>query len=250
MKRMALILSLGMLLSMAGGCQQESQEDVQEGALAFQFDFANEDHGFSGDFTDLPADYEEDLYQLKFEHAPRPASLDSDGKALMLSGRNASDDLFMYLKKGLDAKDGIEPDTTYEIEFRVELATNAPAGAVGIGGPPGEAVWVKVGAAPVEPVPVEKEEGGRPYLLPSVDKGRQNDDGEHALRVGDVAKETCELLEPDAYEKKVLGNEGQPLRMRSDEQGNLWIFVGTDSGFEGETTLYYTQIDVTLIPAG
>ena len=245
MRKQAIIISIFMLAPVIFGCTAEPGDETTSD-LSFSFDFAQEDHGWQGDFTDLPVDYDPSLYQLEFGHEPRPASLDDEGKALMLSGRNASDDLFMYLKKGLGPDDGIKPDTTYDIVFEVELATNAPAGAVGIGGPPGEAVWVKVGAAPMEPVPVETEEGGRPYLLPNVDKGRQNNDGEHAIRIGDVTKEECEILDPDAYEIKTLNNHDSPLSMQSDAAGNLWLFVGTDSGFEGETTLFYTRIEVTL----
>ena len=214
--------------------------------LSFEFDFAEDDHGWTGDFTDLPADYDPDLYQLRFDHVVRPAEV-GEGKALMLSGRNASDDLFMYVRKGLTAADGIEPDTTYRISFEVEFATDAPAGAVGIGGPPGEAVWVKVGAAPVEPLPVEEiDMGDELYWLLNVDKGRQNEDGENALRIGDVAKEHDDQFE--VYELKTLDNADEPLEISSDGEGNLWIFVGTDSGFEGTTTLYYTNISVELVP--
>ncbi len=213
--------------------------------LSFEYDFSESAYGWTGDFTDLPVDYDEELYDLRFEHIERPEEV-GEGPALMIGGQNASDDLFMFVKKGLTADDGIAPDTTYRVRFEVTFATDAPAGAVGIGGPPGEAVWVKVGAAPVEPKPVEEDEAGTPYLVMNVDKGRQNDDGEHAIRIGDVAKEESE--EFDVYELKTLDNADDPLEMTSDDEGNLWIFVGTDSGFEGRTTLYYTDISVDLVP--
>lgn len=230
------------LALVSSGCDRA--DDTADG-LSFEYDFSESDHGWTGDFTDLPADYDPDLYQLRFEHTARPAEV-GEGKALMLSGRNASDDLFMYVRKGLTSADGIQPNTTYRISFEVEFATDAPAGAVGIGGPPGEAVWVKVGAAPVEPVPVQEPDMGTTYWLLNVDKGRQNDDGENALRIGDVAKEHDEQFE--VYELKTLNNADEPLEIASDGEGNLWIFVGTDSGFEGTTTLYYTNISVELVP--
>jgi hypothetical protein len=30
--------------------------------------------------------------------------------------------------------------------------------------------------------------------------------------------------------------------------GDLWLLVGTDSGYEGTTSLYYQRIEVELIP--
>lgn len=208
--------------------------------LEWTFDETKE--GWTGDFTDLPADYDEEMYDLIFEHAQLPAEL-GEGKALVLSGINRSDDLFMYVKRQLSGMHGIRPSTAYLLTFEVEFGTNAPAGAVGVGGPPGEAVWVKIGAAPEEPVPVEVMEAHTPFLVLNVDKGRQNEDGENAVRIGDVAKVDCE--EFDVYEMKILSNE-EPFRMESDEEGNLWIFVGTDSGFEGLTRLYYNWIRVVI----
>jgi hypothetical protein len=41
-------------------------------------------------------------------------------------------------------------------------------------------------------------------------------------------------------------NFQQPVTVRSDANGNLWIVVGTDSGFEGTSTLYYNEIEVRL----
>ncbi|MFO7636819.1 MAG: hypothetical protein R6W96_05890 [Clostridia bacterium] len=220
------------------GCRGGQSKD-----LSIKYDFKDTSHGWSGGFTDLPVDYDEDMYGLLLAHVTKPDNL-GPGKALKLSGLNASDDLFMYLKKKLTTTDGIEANTTYLVRFTVEFATDAPAGAVGIGGPPGEAVWMKVGAAPFEPVRVAQTDTPHPLWVTNVDKGHQNEDGEHAIRIGDVAK--VDNDEFDVYEMKTLDNKDRPLEVTSDANGNLWIFVGTDSGFEGRTTLYYTEIKVEL----
>jgi len=39
-------------------------------------------------------------------------------------------------------------------------------------------------------------------------------------------------------------NSSNSVYATTDDRGDLWLIVGTESGFEGETTLYYTQIDV------
>lgn len=226
------------LAALATGCNGSSED------LSWKFTFEQGTEGWSGDFVDLPVDYEADIYELEFAHADLPEELSRAGKALMLSGHNRSDDLFMYLKKKLTAADGLEPGGTYLVRIEVEFATNAPAGAVGIGGAPGEAVWMKLGAASEEPVPEVTDAGSdHPYYRLSVDKGSQNDDGAHALRIGNVAKESGD---DESYALKNLDNMEQPLRATADAQGNLWVFVGTDSGFEGKTTLYYTGINIIL----
>lgn len=239
MNRMAKLMVLLLLPSLLlMGCSKD-----ETGLVSREWLFENGADGWTGGFTDLPVDFEEDIYELLFEYRDRPSEVGS-GKALMLQGHNRSDDLFMFVKRQLTKADGIKPNTTYMVRIELDMATSAPAGAFGIGGPPGEAVFVKVGAAPVEPVPVEVMEAHTPYYRLSVDKGSQNDDGEHAVRVGDAAKVDCD--EFDLYEIKTLDNRSAPLRIRSDEEGNLWVFVGTDSGFEGLTVLYYTRIKVEL----
>ncbi len=244
--RLVLVFTLMFCVSVFAGERGGDPEGRQE-SLSWEFTFEHGTEGWTGDFTDLPVDYEQDMYQLEFAHADTPEDLGVPGKALMLSSINRSDDVFMYVNRHLGPGDGILPNARYEARFMVEFATNAPPGAFGVGGPPGEAVWVKVGAAPEEPVPVVIDLAGTPFYTLSVDKGWQNDDGEHAIRIGDVAKEQG----PDddfSYALKTLDNLDRPLEVDSDEDGNLWIFVGTDSGFEGKTTLYYTNIAVTLEP--
>jgi hypothetical protein len=208
---------------------------TKDGSLKFDFSFDKDTEGWTGDFTDLPFEFKHE-YELEFEHADLPAGL--VGKGLKIGGQNNSDDLFMYVKKQLT---GLKKDTTYVVKFKVNFATNAPAGAVGIGGPPGEAVWVKVGASHQEPVPVQDASG---FIHLNLDKGSQNGGGKDAVQLGDVAKEVNE--EFDVYELKTLDNFASPMEVTTDKDGNLWIFVGTDSGFEGKTVLYYNSIEVML----
>lgn len=53
-----------------------------------------------------------------------------------------------------DAVLNTQPNTTYTFDFTVEFASDAADGLVGIGGPPGEAVYIKAGASPVEPMKI------------------------------------------------------------------------------------------------
>ena len=237
-KFLVLIILLLVPVLFLMGC---SNDQGAEGDLNFPFNFSESDEGWIGDFTDYPVSFEPDIYELEFAHTDLPAELEKDGKGLMIQGHNRSDDLFMFLKKQIS---GLAPDTLYSIVVDVEFATEAPASAVGIGGPPGEALFVKVGASTEEPEPITKESGGEDYYQLNVDKGAQSEGGANAVVVGDGAK--LENEEFEVYELKTLNNSHQPLEVTSDSNGNLWIFVGTDSGFEGKTTLYYTKIEVAL----
>ncbi len=55
----------------------------------------------------------------------------------------------------------------------------------------------------------------------------------------------CKVL---AFEEKTLRSSA-PQRARMDSSGALWVFFGTDSGFESTTEVYYRRAKITLDPA-
>ena len=219
------------LIICAAGCNKDSKE------LSFKFTFEQDAEGWQGGFADLPVDYEPDLYELEFARRDLPVGLNGEGKSLMLSGHNRSDDLFMYLKKELKGSRRWNIPGPYS----GEICHQRPGGCGWDRRIPGESVWMKIGAA-ARPVPVAGSTGNDHYRL-NVDKGNQNNDGTNAVRIGNVAKEGGD---DENYALKILDNINQPLQAAADNQGNLWVFVGTDSGFEGKTTLFYSGIDVFL----
>ena len=61
---------------------------------------------------------------------------------------NLPDDLFMFLKRRLGTDDGIVPGQKYRITYTMVFASSAPSGAAGIGGAPGESVFIKAQVPP------------------------------------------------------------------------------------------------------
>ena len=53
----------------------------------------------------------------------------------------------------------------------------------------------------------------------------------------------------DEYALMNLNNQGVPFRVTSNEDGSIWVIIGSDSGFEGSTTVYYDSIDIRLVEA-
>jgi len=200
--------------------------------ITHQFDFSESDHGWSGDFADYPVG-DSVAYGLYFGHDLLPANLGGK-KALKMSGTNYSDDLFMFLKKKIG---GLEPFTAYEVAFQIKFATNAGKDNLGVGGSPGESVYLKAGAAPIEPVKLAVNG----YYQMNIDKGNQLSGGQHMVLIGNVATPT------PTYDYSVVErNNGASFTATTNANGELWLVVGTDSGFEGTTTLYYTSITILL----
>ena len=227
----ALILTLA-------GC---SGNQTAPGASLVALDFSSSAQGFVAGFADYPP-ANEASYFLQSGHQPLPPALSGTGSGLFISGVNRSDDLFMFYKNRVT---GLLPNAFYRASFVVELATNAPTGCVGVGGAPGESVYVKAGVTRDEPVGVLAGDG---HLRMNIDKGNQANGGADAVVLGNVANtQPCGEALP-RYELKTVSSGGQEVVAQADGHGRLWLLFGTDSGFESLTALWYTQVTVNLTP--
>lgn len=221
---------------LAFSCMDDSQEGIFLSSMTF--DFSEELHGWEHGFSDYPAGESDSINQeLKYSYPAVPPGL-SEKKAIMLSGKNQSGRLFMFLKKKLT---GLRPDAYYTLTFNVEFASNAVKGSAGTNTNPGENVLVKVGAARIEPKSVIR--GGNFEM--NIDKGDQNQAGEDMIPIGDIAS----VKDNDEYvlvTRSNVSNYNSLFEVQSNSDGELWIIVGTDSKFVGTTTLYYTKINAVL----
>jgi hypothetical protein len=118
---------------------------------------------------------------------------------------------------------------------------------MGIGGAPGEGVILKLGGSPTEPVPTEHGED----VWLSVDKGNQMQGGPAGSNAGDIANgiDCDEAIAQDPMPLgQVVREHVHDTNVTASDEGELWLLVGTDSGFEGATTIVYESIEVTLEP--
>ena len=132
------------------------------------------------------------------------------------------------------------------MDFDIELASNTPAGLVGIGGSPGENVYVKAGAVDVEPEIVPDDID---WLRMNIDKGNQASEGTDMINLGTIANPNIDLgtFTGEEYAMMNLDNQDRPFHVTSDEDGSIWVIIGSDSGFEGATTIYYDSMDIRLV---
>ena len=71
----------------------------------------------------------------------------------------------------------------------------------------------------------------------NIDKGNQAQGGESMVVLGNVGHREVQGTE---YRIKTLNNKDMPLMVDTDGEGRVWLIVGTDSGFEGLSALYYS----------
>ena len=142
----------------------------------------------------------------------------------------------MFIKRKIT---GLIPNQIYQVTFNIEIATNVPDGLGGVGGSPGESVYIKAGLTQIEPL-TELDSNGA-YTM-NIDKSNQSQSGEDMIVIGDFTNGTTDVF---SYTLKNLTNINT-FEVQTDVNGELWAIIGTDSGFEATTTIYYNKISILL----
>lgn len=215
-----------------------ANEDAQD-AVSLHYTFEQGDEGWKGDFADLPVVYDADIYRLLFARELLPTAGNTTNYGLKFESMNRSDDLFMFATKRIE---GLTPNTTYKASLSFILYTDQAGGMMGVGGAPGEAVSIKAGFVNKEPGKVESNDSGDPYYRMNVDKGNQKTEGEDMKIVGSMVQPDDSL---EGFQPVAMSCE---TTLKSNAQGELYVIIGSDSGYEGLTTFYLDEIKVNLAP--
>lgn len=161
------------------------------------------------------ADYHAETEPKDVVWEPRALPAPLSGQAWYTGGTNRSDDLFIYNKKKFS---GYAPARQYKLSFEIEIATNQSSGCVGVGGAPGESVYVVAGAAPTEPKTVLT---GGEYVV-NLERGNQATPGAASQVLGNVANAVKDCG-PQVHQAKTLKSTA-PLTVASNANGEIWVF--------------------------
>ena len=213
--------------------------------VTLAFDFTSSADGWSSGF----ADYSPATMESGFAFASGPANVPPGvgGRGFLLGANNLSDDLLMYLWREAG---GLVPGRRYRVEAEIRFVSNVGTNCVGIGGSPGQSVFIKAGAneKPVERALTTRSDGSRVFAV-DVDTGRQGESGSEAVVIGDFANPSVSGCgEPNAYAVKTVSTGGSAPVLTADAQGRLFPFMATDSGFEGRTEIYWLSGTFTFVP--
>ena len=209
--------------------------------IVYLFEFQQDNQGWTHGFADYPFDAEI-FYELDFQWLPLPNPLDTNQNSLFITGNNHSDDLFMFIKKHIT---GLSSNSFYDVTFDIQFASKYPTNAIGVGGAPGEGVTMKAGATLFEPDRIDgTEQLGYPGWIMNLDKGNQVTGGEDMYVIGHVGVTDTTTV----YALKSNNNFTNPFTVMADTSGAVWVCIGTDSGFESTTALYYNRIEITFSP--
>lgn len=219
------------LLFMIASCNNETALEP----VFKSYNFEESSQGWIVEFADYPVG-EEARFELSYGIEVLPPAIEGSSKGMKISGTNLSDDLFMFAYVKIE---NLIPDQQYDVTISMNIASNALQNAPGIGGSPGGSVFLKVGTLTYEPQ-VIVEDG---YYRTAFDTGSQSKGGEDMRVIGTIG------IKGDVAEYNLISRSNQqPIYVMPNSSGTIYVIIGTDSGFEGNTTVYYDNVSVNLQP--
>jgi hypothetical protein len=223
-------------------------DQVDEPGLTFHYDFNKGRQGWHSGFADWRK-ADKDLHHFVAEPAALPQEISKNKQGYLLSGDNRTDDLFMFLSKTLTSANGITTGQRYLTAFDIEFASNALTGGFGVGGSAGDSVYLKAGASATDVPSTALDEEGL-YRL-NLDHGQQASGGRDASLVGTIANGLTpdDVTDPDnAPYRTVHQIHVHPTILQTQPSQQVHLLIGTDSGFEATTSIYFMRVTVHLIP--
>ena len=217
-------------LALFSACSMD-EDDKDLLIFSKDYDFNESDHGWQAGFADYPAGPDSALFELKYNYTDQVGLLTK--RSVMLQGNNRNRDLFMFIKKKVD---GLEPNREYTITFSVELASSADALYTDSQG----SVYLKAGAVTTEPHSLIQ---GGDYVM-NIDKGEAGQGGQDAISLGDIIAENKNSGLVLLTRNNTMANSRYIAE--TNDRGEIWLIIGTDSSMEGLTTLFYTRVNVVF----
>jgi hypothetical protein len=216
MRLTSLLLIFGLL---ACSTPEEQQFDI----FSETYDFNKNAWGWEAEFTDYPVDVTDQYgsYNWTAEYAEVFSNNIGSQMALRLSSDNVSEDVFMFIKKKVT---GLKANTNYSLVFEVEMISNAQAD---------QSVVLKAGASFVEPQKIVRDG----WFELNLDKGTSLTSGKDLIILGEL---------DGANPSPSYSNVDAPLRFTAttNNAGELWLIIGTESTYPGQNTVHYTKINV------
>ncbi len=218
--------------------------------LALSWDFESGAQGWQSGFADLPVAPDVD-YELLGEVTVNPSP--ATGHGFRLRGYNHSDDLCMYIWRELTAADGVVAGRVYRVELTVDMVSRSPGTLAdqcsGVGGNPNINIIGHVIARPITTVQTTEV---IPYVRLTIDKGNQSVQGPDAFSLGSTENGILDCASHAYVAITRRSTDFNQSHARATvtvtPEGRAWVYVGTDSAYEGTSDYYIDRVRATLTP--
>jgi hypothetical protein len=209
--------------------------------LQVSYDFDSGKQAWSADVTDY-ADGAGAGIGFVAQVRDLPEDVDASGKGFYVEGQNNQLETFMFIKRQLGPDDGLEPQTSYRLDYTVTLATNYPDDC---SEEKGQKMYLKLGGSTWEPASRLSTDQTR-YEL-NVGKGDGAVGGNAASAAGNLTHDEECALAFDSY-RSMTRQHSHTASVETSADANLWLLVGVDTDYQGETSFYVDKIEVTVAP--
>ncbi len=230
---------VGILAVAVVGCNSDDNEVTYTDSVSY--DLAATNGEWQAGFADYPVGGEDEWELTATENAEYTLATGAIGNGYLLHSYNRSDDTQMYISRKID---GLIPHTHYDVAYNIQIASNVNDLCMGIGGAP-HSVTVKASLTTEKP---EKTVDSIDHYRLTMDTGSQIQGGLDAQSLGNIGLSTLEDCDPSSpiYGLKNFDNAENLFEVTSDENGELWLTLLTDSGFEGPSSIYFTKAAVSF----
>ena len=233
------------LISCGSGSSSSSTPPKEKQSLLLTYDFSESAQGFSIDTADHYVEHQLNN-KITSEMADLPSPYEYR-KGIMFQWDNYSDDMKGFIKKKIT---GLNANSQFQVDFNVDVLTFMSDACGGIGGSPGESVRVK--AALLVEEPVKSIESHYIYdvlyqeYVISIDDGQSGGDDVVVLgHIGLPIPCDDDFFANHVWEIKPLSND-ENFFITTNSNGEAWIYVSIDSGFEGRSTFYLAEVELSI----
>jgi hypothetical protein len=240
-----LFISAIFLTSLAGCEFSSSSTEKQQ--LTLNYDFSETSQNFLIDTADHSVEHpSNDQIIAQMDTLPSPYAYRN---GIKFGWNNYSDDIKGFIKQKIT---NLSANKTFQVDFQVDVLTFMSENCAGIGGNPGQAVKVKASLLNEEPIKIiEKTEYldhvTEQYVI-SIDDGQSGGDDVTVMgHIGlPIACDDAFFMNPLVWEIKPLTND-EVFTFTSDASGEAWVYVSIDSGFEGISEFYLTNVELNIL---
>lgn len=226
-------LKLLTLLVAAGGCLS-TDENASGIPVDFEFTIAGAADGWAVGAADYPVGSEAQV-DLMGDQRALPADVSTEFLGLYESGTNVGSDLFVFHKRFFTA-----PAGTYKVSALVQFVTDAQGECTTGVGP---AVVIKAGASLTEPMAIPDNQG---IYRMNIDKGTQTSGGDF-VQLGNMRNGLAGCASPGTFAARTTPLLSQTQQLVVDATGGFWMFIGTQSTFNGRHEIYFTHFRLVLV---
>ncbi|WP_025761812.1 hypothetical protein [Dyadobacter tibetensis] len=228
------IILWGLIAGILGPLWGCSRSDKMTAITTIDSEFENSLDDWTPFLANYPIDSDTALISYRIASAPLPSPLDTNSYGLYLKSRNLGEGMTMLIKKRVG---GLSPDTEYNLEVDLSLATNYYESVDSLAKTAARLVYIKAGVSSIEPDTI-RQSG---YFRMNIPWNNPASETSMHKVIGDLNNKAVSGTYTLFQHSLTSG-----LNFTSDATGDAWLVLAIDSNFSGEASLYLDRIVVKL----